>query len=74
MDSIASDSRPTEPVSHQASVFSAIVTAATITDQRSSTWGGMRCAEETRDIRALCRIGPCTRFAATAFRSPSGSP
>ena len=31
-DSIASDSRPTEPVSHQAPVFSAIVASATAID------------------------------------------
>jgi hypothetical protein len=31
-DSIASDSRPTEPVSHQAPVFSTIVASATATE------------------------------------------
>ncbi len=64
-DSIASDSRPTEPVSHQASVFSAMVSTATPIDTRSQVCGGTVLARwarvmarlMARDCRAPGRLG-----------------
>ena len=49
-DSIASDSRPTEPVSHQATDFIAIAAMAAPTDRRSSV---LTCTRDS--VRALLR-------------------
>ena len=38
-DSMASDSKPTESVSHHARVFKAIVTTATATEVHNRPWG-----------------------------------
>ena len=38
-DSMASESRPTESVSHQAPVFRPMVTSATTTETSSRRWG-----------------------------------
>ncbi len=40
---MASDSRPTEPVSHHARVLSAIVASATATETASKRFGVSRC-------------------------------
>src|SRR5262249_47977007 len=53
-DSIASDRRPTEPVSRQARVLRTMVSTATAIDQRRSTWGARRCAAIARDMARLC--------------------
>ena len=53
-DSSASDSRPTEPVSHQASVLSTMVSSATTIDNRKRLRG---CIQ--RAVAASFRIESC---------------
>ncbi|MEO8525091.1 MAG: hypothetical protein ABI460_10260, partial [Caldimonas sp.] len=47
-DSIASERRPTEPVTHQASVFIAIATTAAATERRSSVRTCITAADSTQ--------------------------
>ena len=49
-DSIASDSKPTEPVSHQAKVFNAIVTTAAAMDSQAYRVSDERSIFEVRPM------------------------